>query len=107
MQETTILNHKRRYFEKEVVLYPCLCYKNTFPQEVLEETVEPRLEILFYLRYQEIDVKREEHEPAQLVCPKCQHQIIVYLPLDDLPVCPECKQARMVIEELLDEGKAY
>jgi Zn finger protein HypA/HybF involved in hydrogenase expression len=52
-------------------------------------------------------VKRDEHEPAQLVCPKCQHQIIVYLPLDDLPICPECKQARMVIEELLDEGKAY
>ena len=30
----------------------------------------------------------------------------VYLPLDDLPLCPECG-TRMVIQELLDEGKSY
>jgi Zn finger protein HypA/HybF involved in hydrogenase expression len=53
---------------------------------------------------------RGKHEPVQLVCPKCRYRTIVYLPLpddEDLPICPECKQARMNIEELLDEGKSY
>ena len=50
---------------------------------------------------------RGKNEPIQLICPKCRHQMIVYLPLDDLPRCPECREARMVIEELLDEGKSY
>ncbi len=53
---------------------------------------------------------RGKHEPVQLVCPKCRHRMIVYLPLandEDLPICPECKQTRMNIEELLDEGKSY
>lgn len=55
-------------------------------------------------------VMRGKHEPVQLICPKCRHRMIVYLPLaddEDLPICPECKQARMNIEELLDEGKSY
>jgi hypothetical protein len=50
---------------------------------------------------------RGKNEPIQLICPKYRHQMIVYLPLDDLPMCPECKVTRMVIEELLDEGKSY
>ncbi len=50
---------------------------------------------------------REKNEPVQLICPNCKFQMIVYLPLEDLPVCPECEECRMVIEELLDEGKAY
>lgn len=50
---------------------------------------------------------RGKNEPIQLVCPKCRYQMIVYLPLEDLPMCPECENTRMVIEELLDEGKSY
>lgn len=52
-------------------------------------------------------MSRGKHEPVQLICPSCRFQMIVYLPLEDLPICPECKKVRMVIEELLDEGKAY
>lgn len=51
---------------------------------------------------------RGKHEPAQLICPKCRYRLIVYLPLaDDLPKCPQCGEAQMIIEELLDEGKSY
>jgi hypothetical protein len=52
-------------------------------------------------------MSRGKHEPMQLICPSCRFQMIVYLPLEDLPICPECNEVRMVIEELLDEGKAY
>ncbi len=49
---------------------------------------------------------RGENEPVLLVCPKCKRTKIVYLPIEELPPCPnpECKGIRMVIEELLDEG---
>lgn len=52
---------------------------------------------------------RGENEPVQLVCPLCRHTIIIYLPVDDLPQCPnpECGGAKMIIQELLDEGKAF
>lgn len=52
-------------------------------------------------------MSRGKHEPVQLICPSCRFQMIVYLPLEDLPICPECNEVRMLIEELLDEGKAY
>lgn len=51
-------------------------------------------------------MKRGEKEPIQVLCPNCRHTEIVYLPLPDLPKCPECG-IPMVIEELLDEGKSY
>jgi len=51
-------------------------------------------------------MQRGEMEPIQVTCPKCRHTEIVYLPVQDLPKCPECG-ARMFIEELLDEGKSY
>ncbi|WP_167505965.1 hypothetical protein [Desulfosediminicola flagellatus] len=52
---------------------------------------------------------RGENEPVLLVCPKCRETMIVYLPIEDLPHCPnpECEGTRMIIEELLDEGKSY
>jgi len=54
-------------------------------------------------------MKRGHNEPVQVRCPRCGRHAIVYLPLEDLPRCPnpECKGVRMVIEELLDEGKSY
>jgi len=51
-------------------------------------------------------MKRGEQEPIEFLCPKCRYTEIVYLPLDDLPKCPECGTP-MVIAELLDEGKSY
>ncbi len=51
-------------------------------------------------------MERGRMEPVQIVCPKCRFTEIIYLPVEDLPRCPECG-TRMVIEELLDEGKSY
>jgi len=49
---------------------------------------------------------RSRREPVEVVCPKCRYSEIIYLPVTDLPLCPECK-IRMSISELLDEGKSY
>ena len=49
---------------------------------------------------------RGELEPVQILCPKCRHTEIIYLPVDDLPKCSDC-ETPMILEELLDEGKAY
>lgn len=53
-----------------------------------------------------MDQKRKRKEPVQIICPRCRFTEIIYLPIEDLPACPECG-ARMLIEELLDEGKSY
>lgn len=49
---------------------------------------------------------RGHREALQVICPRCKHTEIVYLPIEDLPLCPEC-QKRMIILELLDEGKYF
>jgi ribosomal protein S27E len=49
---------------------------------------------------------RIRREPIEVICPKCRHTEIVYLPIEDLPRCPRCN-AQMSISELLDEGKSY
>ena len=51
-------------------------------------------------------MERGKREPVQVVCPRCRHTEIIYLPVEDLPRCPEC-DIQMLIEELLDEGKSY
>ena len=51
-------------------------------------------------------MERGKKEPVEVICPKCRFTEIVYLPIEDLPRCPECK-TRMLISELLDEGKSY
>ena len=52
---------------------------------------------------------RGDQEPVLLVCPKCRETVIVYLPIEEFPQCqnPECEGVKMVLEELLDEGKSY
>ncbi len=45
-------------------------------------------------------------EPVEVICPKCRYTEIIYLPVDDLPLCPKCN-TQMMISELLDEGKSY
>jgi hypothetical protein len=49
---------------------------------------------------------RSKPEPVEVICPRCRLTKIVYLPVDDLPLCPKCN-IRMSINELLDEGKSY
>ena len=83
-----------------------LCYKKPFdggsPETVPQSVCTER-----NLNRKEGGRMRGKNEPIQLICPKCRYEMIVYLPLEDLPMCPECKETRMVIEELLDEGKSY
>ncbi len=46
-------------------------------------------------------------QAAEVICPKCKnHTEIVYLPMEELPKCPQCN-VRMVFRELLTEGKSY
>ncbi|GAB7080725.1 hypothetical protein [Megalodesulfovibrio paquesii] len=47
-----------------------------------------------------------ENQPVEVSCPKCQRTEIIYVPKEEMPVCPECK-VRMVVKELLKEGKSY
>jgi ribosomal protein S27E len=49
---------------------------------------------------------RDKGEPIEVKCPKCGYTQIIYLPDEDMPKCPDC-DLRMVISELLDEGKSY
>lgn len=51
-------------------------------------------------------MERGQKEPVEVICPKCRYTEIIYLPIEDLPRCPECK-TQMSISELLDEGKSY
>jgi len=51
-------------------------------------------------------MNRGKLEPVEVVCPQCRHKEIIYLPVEDLPRCPECN-TEMLISELLDEGKSY
>ena len=49
---------------------------------------------------------REGSEAIEVKCPKCDRTEIIYLPEEEMPVCADCN-IRMVIKELLDEGKSY
>jgi ribosomal protein S27E len=49
---------------------------------------------------------REASEPVEVVCPKCDTTAIVYVPREEIPKCPQCGK-RMVVKELLKEGKSY
>jgi len=51
-------------------------------------------------------MQRGNREPVEVICTRCRYTEIVYLPIEDLPLCPKCN-IRMSISELLDEGKSY
>lgn len=53
-----------------------------------------------------IQKDRSKKEAIEVICPKCRYTEIVYLPIDDLPLCPKCN-IPMLVSELLDEGKSY
>ncbi len=48
----------------------------------------------------------EESKPLEVICKKCKRTEIVYLPKEEIPVCQKCG-IRMIIRELLREGKSY
>lgn len=43
-------------------------------------------------------------EAVEVRCPKCGFTQIIYIPKEEIPKCPN-DGTRMVINELLDEGK--
>ncbi len=51
---------------------------------------------------------RKSHETGtlELVCLKCRRTEIHYLSTEEIPKCPDC-DVRMVIREVLREGKSY
>ncbi len=50
-------------------------------------------------------MKRDKAEPVQVECLQCRRTEIIYIPIEEMPRCPKCG-TRMVIRELLDEGKS-
>jgi len=52
--------------------------------------------------------ERKSHETTavELICLKCKHTEIHYLPAEEIPKCPDCN-VRMLIKEILREGKSY
>lgn len=52
------------------------------------------------------DDKRERQSLVEVVCPVCRHTEIISIPKEDIPKCPKCGK-RMLVKELLTEGKSY
>ncbi|HUV76673.1 MAG TPA: hypothetical protein VMW06_01325 [Desulfobacterales bacterium] len=52
--------------------------------------------------------KRKSHETGavELICLKCRRTEIHYLSTEEIPKCSDC-DVRMVIREVLREGKSY
>lgn len=46
----------------------------------------------------------KKREALEVKCPKCGRSQIIYIPDEDIPKCPD-DGTKMVIKELLDEGK--
>ena len=44
--------------------------------------------------------------PLEVKRPKCKHTEIIYIQKEDIPKCPK-RDIRMVIQEVLVEGKSY
>lgn len=49
---------------------------------------------------------RDKIEAIEVKCSNCGRTQIIYIPKEDIPDCPDCRK-KMVIKELLDEGKAF
>lgn len=52
------------------------------------------------------DERKERQSAAEVVCPVCRHTEIVFIPREQIPKCPKCGK-RMLVKELLTEGKSY
>ena len=62
--------------------------------------------IVFGLYGEAGGMERGKREPVEVICTKCRYTEIIYLPDENLPLCPKCN-IQMSISELLDEGKSY
>ncbi|WP_167331679.1 hypothetical protein [Desulfogranum mediterraneum] len=47
---------------------------------------------------------RYKREAVEVHCVQCKRSQIIYLPEEEIPLCPLCRK-RMVIKENLTEGK--
>ena len=50
--------------------------------------------------------KSERNQAVEVICTKCHRSEIIYMPKEDIPRCPDCDK-KMVINEILTEGKSY
>ncbi len=50
--------------------------------------------------------KSHERGTVELICLKCRRTEIHYLSTEEIPKCPDC-DVRMIIREVLREGKSY
>ena len=64
------------------------------------------LKIVYGIYILRSDAMRSAKEAIEVICPKCKRTEIIYLPEEEMPKCEQCK-IRMVIRELLNEGKSY
>ena len=51
-------------------------------------------------------MSKDQKEAVEIVCPNCKRTEIVYITKEEMPKCEDCK-VRMVIRELLKEGKSF
>ncbi len=49
-------------------------------------------------------MEKKRREAIEVICPKCNRTEIVYVPIEEIPKCSDCK-TQMVIREILTEGK--
>ncbi|MGE4267801.1 MAG: hypothetical protein AB7F25_10230 [Deferribacterales bacterium] len=49
--------------------------------------------------------EKEKVTTVEVKCPLCDHTQIVYIPKEEIPLCPIHKK-KMIIKELLEEGKS-
>ena len=54
----------------------------------------------------ESGMSKDQKEAVEIVCPNCKRTEIVYITKEEVPKCEDCK-VRMVIRELLKEGKSF
>jgi ribosomal protein S27E len=48
----------------------------------------------------------DKSEAIEVICPKCRRTEIIHSPKEEIPKCENCK-IRMVIKEILKEGKSF
>lgn len=49
--------------------------------------------------------EKEEVTMVEVKCPQCDHTQIVYIPKEEIPLCP-VHRIKMNIHEILEEGKS-
>lgn len=50
--------------------------------------------------------EKEKDTMVEVKCPKCDYTEIIYVPKEPMPYCP-VHRVKMIIHEILEEGKSY